>query len=155
MENQEFKIRIDASPERVWGILWNDATYREWSSVFSEGSWVDTDWQKGSKVLFLDDNDCGMVATIAENIPYEFMSFKHLGTVNDGAEDTESEQVKEWSGALENHTLRIIDGKTELTINIDVTEEFKDYFLTVWPKALEKVKELAEVQENSEELPVL
>lgn len=144
MENQEFKIRIDATREKVWSILWDDVTYRQWSSVFSEGSWAATDWQKGSKVLFLDDNYCGMVATIAEIIPNEFMSFKHLGTVDDGEEDTESEHVKEWAGALENHTLETVDGKTELTINIDVTEEFKDYFLNVWPEAMKKIKELAE-----------
>lgn len=144
MENQEFKIRIDATREKVWSILWDDVTYRQWSSVFSEGSWAETDWQKGSKVLFLDDNHCGMVATIAEIIPYEFMSFKHLGTVDDGEEDTESEHVQEWSGALENHTLETVDGKTELTINIDVTEELKDYFLKLWPEALKKIKELAE-----------
>jgi hypothetical protein len=29
-------------------------------------------------------------------------------------------------------------------VDVDITEQFKDYFLNTFPKALEKVKELAE-----------
>ena len=52
MEKQRFKIAISAKPEKVWDVLWNDQTYREWTSVFSDGSHAETDWKKGSKVLF-------------------------------------------------------------------------------------------------------
>lgn len=144
MEKQEFKVLINAPKEKVWNLLWDDSSYRAWTSVFSEGSRAETDWKKGSKVLFHDGNNQGMVATIAENIPNEYMSIKHLGVFKDGIEDTESEAVKGWAGALENYTLKQVDGQTELKIDMDVTEEYKDYFMNTWPKALEKVKELAE-----------
>lgn len=144
MEKQQFKIFIDAPREKVWDILWNDTSYREWTSVFSEGSRAETDWKKGSKVLFLGSSDEGMVSTIVENIPNEFMSIKHLGIVKNGVEDLNSEKAKEWAGSLENYTLKTVNGKTELTVDMDITNEYKDYFQTTWPKALEKVKELAE-----------
>lgn len=144
MEKQQFKITIDAPREKVWDVLWNDSSYPEWTSVFSEGSRAETDWKKGSKVLFLSGTGEGMVSRIEENIPNEFMSFKHLGTVKDGVEDIDSEKAKEWSGSLENYTLKTVNGKTELTVDMDITDEYKDYFLTTLPKALEKVKELAE-----------
>ena len=145
METQKFKITIDAPPEKVWEILWNDASYRAWTSVFSEGSRAETDWKKGSKVLFLDGKNDGMVSVIAENIPNEFMSFIHLGSVKNGVEDLNSEKVSEWSGAKENYTLININGKTELTLEMDAPpDEFKDFFMTTFPKALDKVKELAE-----------
>jgi hypothetical protein len=144
MEKQQFKISIDAPREKVWNILWNDASYREWTSVFSEGSRAETDWKKGSKVLFLNATGEGMVSRIAENKPNEFMSIAHLGVVKDGVEDLESEKVKEWAGAMENYTLRDLNGKTELIVDMDVTDEYKDYFQTTWPKALDRVKELAE-----------
>lgn len=144
MEKKQFKITINAPREKVWNILWSDSTYRSWTSVFSEGSRAETDWKKGSKVLFLDGKNEGMVSTIAENIPNELMSFKHLGTVKGGVEDLDSEQTREWAGASENYTLKSVNGKTELTVDMDITKEFLDYFLKTFPKALGKVKELAE-----------
>ena len=142
MEKIEFKTSIDASPEKVWKVLWNDSDYRKWTSFFAEGSRAETDWKKGSKVLFLDGKNEGMVSMIADNIANEFMSFKHLGIVKGGVEDLDS--AEGWSGALENYTLKNVDGKTELTVQMDMVDEFKDMFSKMWPKALEKVKELAE-----------
>ena len=144
MEKIHFETSINAPREKVWKILWDDATYRAWTSVFAEGSWADTDWKKGSKVLFLDGKGSGMVSTIAENIPNEFMSFEHLGEVTDGKEDTVSEKVKQWAGAHENYTLKTVDGGTELVVDMDVAEEFEEMFSEVFPKALNKLKTMAE-----------
>jgi len=144
MEKQEFKIAIDAPREKVWNVLWTDDTYREWTSPFSAGSHAETDWKKGSKVLFLDGKGMGMVSTIAENIPNEYMSFEHRGVVKDGVEDTESEEVKKWAGAHENYTLKNVSGKTELVVDMDINDEYKDMFTEIFPKALQKVKELSE-----------
>jgi hypothetical protein len=33
--------------------MWDDSTYRQWTSAFSEGSHAVSDWKEGSKVLFL------------------------------------------------------------------------------------------------------
>lgn len=139
MENQEFRIEINASREKVWNSLWDDDTYREWTSVFSEGSRAETDWKKGSKVLFLDGSNTGLVSEIAENIPGEFMSIKHLGVIENGVEKT-----SEWAGAMENYTLHSVNGKTEVIVTIDITDEYKEYFLKTWPIALQKLKEIAE-----------
>jgi len=144
MEKQEFKITINTPRENVWKVLWDDATYRQWTAVFHEGSYVETDWKEGSKALFLSPEGEGMVSTIAANKPNEFMSIKHLGTVKNGVEDLDSEETRKWSGAMENYTLKTVDGNTELTVETDITEEYKDYFQQTWPKALEKVKALAE-----------
>ncbi|MEX2335837.1 MAG: SRPBCC domain-containing protein [Fulvivirga sp.] len=146
MEQQQFKTIINASREIVWDVLWDDASYPLWTSIFSAGSVAKTDWKQGSKVLFLSGEGEGMVSIIAEKKPNEFMSFKHLGTVKDGVEDLDSEETQAWSGSLENYTLKAIDGKTELTVDMDITEEYMDYFREIWPKALEKVKELAEAR---------
>lgn len=146
MQKQEFKILINASPKKVWNVLWGNESYQQWTSVFSETSTVETDWKEGSKILFLDGKGQGMVSIIAEKRPEQFMSFKHIGVVNNGVEDFDSPQTKEWAGALENYTLRQENDKTELIIDIDITEEYKDYFIKTWPKALEKVKEMAEAK---------
>ena len=144
MEKQHFKVSIDAPREKVWEVLWGKSSYPAWTAAFAEGSKVETDWKEGSKALFLDAKNEGMVSTIAKNKPNEFMSIKHLGLIKDGVEDTESDKIKEWHGAMENYTLKTVNGKTELTVDMDMTDEWKDYLSKSWPVALEKVKELAE-----------
>ncbi|WP_205510037.1 SRPBCC family protein [Longitalea arenae] len=144
MEKQEFKITIDAPREKVWKVLWTDDSYRAWTAPFSEGSHAVSDWKKGSKVLFLDGNGMGMVSKIDDAVPNEYMSFLHLGIVKDGVEDTESEEIKGWAGAHENYILKDVQGKTELQVELDIDEQHKEMFSDTFPKALQKVKELAE-----------
>lgn len=144
MEKVHFSTTINAPKEKVWRVLWDDNTYRKWTKVFSEGSHAVTDWKEGSKVLFLDGQGSGMVSRIETNKPNEFMSFKHLGIVKEGKEDTESEDVKGWAGAFENYTLNEVGGKTELLVELDMSEEHKEMFTVIFPKALEQVKILSE-----------
>ncbi len=144
MQRKQFTITVNAPADRVWEILWNTSTYNEWTAVFAEGSRVETNWQKGSKVVFGDGKGNGMIATIAETIPPRFMSFKHLGALKDGVEDFDSEATKQWAGAMENYTLEEVDKQTRLTVDIDITEEYLDYFDKTWPRAMDKIKEIAE-----------
>jgi hypothetical protein len=145
MQKIHVSTSINAPKEKVWKVLWDDSSYRKWTSAFMEGSYAETDnWKEGSKVLFLDGKGSGMVSRVAANRPNEFMSFEHLGMMNDGKEDVSSEKVKEWAGALENYTLKETNGKTELSVDMDVSDEYKDYFIETMPKALEQVKSLSE-----------
>jgi uncharacterized protein YndB with AHSA1/START domain len=145
MQRINFSISINTPKEKVWQVLWDDSSYRQWTSAFCEGSYAVTDnWKEGTKVLFLSPGGSGMVSTVAVNRANEYMSFKHMGEVKDGVEDTTSERVKVWAGSLENYTLAETGGVTELGIEIDITEEFKDMFMDMWPKALKLVKDLSE-----------
>lgn len=142
----EFKIEINAPREKVWDVLLGEKTYPLWTAVFAPGSSVKTDWKKGSKALFLDGNDRGMVSRVAENVPNEFLSLEHLGYYEKGVEDLEKAKAEGWAGAKENYTLNDLGGKTELVIHMEMGGDPKmiEYFEKTWPKALEKVKELAE-----------
>ena len=144
MEKLQFTKTIDAPKEKVWSTLWDDETYRKWTSAFSPTSYAESDWKEGSKILFLDGQGSGMVSKIETLRPNEFMSFKHLGEVKNGVEDTESDAVKQWTGGMENYTLREVDGKTELVVDMDMHEDFKEMFMGMFPKALDQVKALAE-----------
>lgn len=139
MEKIEFKTEINASAEKVWDVLFGKDTYPKWTVAFAENSSVETDWQKGSKAIFGDGTGNGMLAVIEDNIPNKFMSIKHLGEVKDG-----KEELKDWGEPLENYSLSEKDGKTELKIDMGITDEWKGYFEETWPKALQKVKDLAE-----------
>lgn len=145
MKTHQFKVSINASKEKVWEVLWNKQSYEKWTSAFAEGSTVETDgWKKGTKVLFLDGKGSGMVSEVADNIANEFMSFRHLGMVNDGVEDTTSEKVKDWAGALENYRLTQNGENTNLLVELDINDEWLAYFEKTWPKALENIKTMAE-----------
>ncbi len=144
MQKINFSTSINASKEKVWKTLWDDSSYRKWTSVFSESSHAVTDWKEGSKVLFLDGKGSGMVSKIEINRPNEHMSFKHMGEVKNGVEDTESDKVKGWAGAMEKYTLKEMDGITELLVELDANDDFKAYFMETFPKALEQVKLLSE-----------
>jgi hypothetical protein len=145
MDKIKFDINIKAPKEEVWNALWDNKHYAEWTSVFCEGSHVESDWAEGSKVIFLNGEGSGMVAIVETNDPHEFMSFKHIGMYANGVEDTESAEVQQWAGAHENYTLTTIsDGLTKLSIDVDTDEKYVTFFSDVWPKALAKVKEIAE-----------
>lgn len=141
MTRLQFSIDIHAPRDRVWKVLWDDATFRDWTSVFAEGSYALTDWNEGSTIRFLDPNSGGgMSSIIAQKRPYEFMSFKHVAEIKDGQEQPPAE----WSGALENYTLREINGATTLVVDLDAAEEYREMFEERFPKALQRVKALAE-----------
>lgn len=149
MNNLHFSITIHAPKEKVWNTMLADKTYRVWTEPFAPGSHYVGDWNKGSKIHFLapDENGktSGMVSRIKENRLHEFISIEHLGMVHDGKEDTTSEAVKAWAGALENYTLKSINGATEVVVEMtNIIDEYKDMFEGMWPKALQKLKELAE-----------
>lgn len=148
MEKINFSIEINAPLKKVWDTMLNDVTYRGWTEEFSQGSHYVGDWNKGSKILFLAPDDAGvmsgMVSRIKENKPYEYISIEHLGIVHNGEEDTTSEAVEGWAGLFENYTFEDHNGKTKLLVDMDSNDEYKDMFNEIWPKALKKLKELAE-----------
>ncbi len=146
MNMQTYQIDINAPREKVWETLWGEETYPQWTRPFSEGSRAVTDWRKGSRVLFLDAKGEGMVSRIEENIPNEFMSIEHLGTIMGGVEDTTSPEVQQWNGAHENYRLEEIDGGTRVRIEMEIDDksEYAEMFAGMWPKALEALKGIAE-----------
>ncbi len=150
MQKIHFSIQINAQREKVWDIMLQDTTYREWTEAFHKGSYYKGDWGEGSKILFLGPAETGkkeggMVSRIKENRKYEFISIEHLGIVVDGVEDTTSENAMEWNSALENYTFTEKGGGTEVAVDIEVAnDQYKEIFEGMWPKALLKLKEITE-----------
>jgi hypothetical protein len=149
MKKLTLDVLILASPEQVWDAVVNDGKYRKWTSVFQEGSCFEGGWNKGDAIRFIafdkEGVKQGMVSEIAESIYPRYISIKHLGYTANGIDDTTSEAVKKWAPSFENYTLTKVDGnKTRFQLEMDVTEEYYDMFLKLWPPALLKLKEVAE-----------
>ena len=140
MKKLQFTIEINASKEKVWDALWNDQNYRNWTSVFHEGSHYKSDLHEGSEIFFLGPEKRGMYAKIEKLIPNEKMYFLHLGEYKDG----EKQEGTFGEDAIEQYDLVEKDGKTELTVTMNVPEDYIPYFAETFPKALGKVKEMVE-----------
>ncbi|MBL8030255.1 MAG: SRPBCC domain-containing protein [Candidatus Doudnabacteria bacterium] len=150
MQKLHFIVEINASKEKVWDTMLADQTYREWTLVFNpSGSYFKGDWSQGSKMLFVGTDpktgkEGGMVSRVAENKPYEFLSIEHVGIMNEGIEDTTSEEAKKWTPSFENYTFSEKDGVTTVTVDMDSAEVMAEEFSKMWPQGLQKLKELAE-----------
>ena len=145
METLEFKIRIKAPAEKVWSVLWDEETYKKWTSVFCEGSHTISDWNEGDKIHFMSPNGEGMYSIIETKTPNEYMAFKHIGEIKVFKEQPLNEETKKWSGAMETYRLIRDDEFTDLIAQVDSGEKFVDYFKEVFPKGLEVVKEISEM----------
>ena len=148
MQKRQYTITINADIKTVWHTMLDDQTYREWTVIFNPGSYYEGSWEKGSRMLFLGPEDGGgnggMLSYIEENKQYEFISIKHVGMIRNGVEDTTSEEVKKWTPAFENYTFKSTEDGTEVIVDIDINDEYLDMFNDLWPKALQKLKEIAE-----------
>jgi hypothetical protein len=140
----EFKIEIEAPKEKVWHVLWNDKTYRQWTSAFCEGTYAISDWNEGSKIHFLSPNGEGMNSVIESKIDYEYMGFKHLSELKDFIELPIDAATQEWTGAMETYRLTSSDSVTILNVTMDCLPQYVDYFKNTFPNGLAVVKQLSE-----------
>lgn len=136
-----YAIDIDASRDKVWRVLWDDASFRDWSSVFAEGSYAVSDWKEGSTVQFIDPGSNGGMQGVIETLrPSEFISFRHEAEIKDG----KVQPPAAWSGAHENYTLTSSNGRTTLKVDLDAADEHREMFEDKFPKALQRIKTLSE-----------
>lgn len=151
MHKLQYTIEINASAHNVYVTMLglNDkATYENWTAVFNPTSTFEGTWEKGSKMLFVgtDENGKkgGMVSEIVENNPATFVSIRHYGFLDGETEITTGEQVEKWAGGLENYYFEEKNGITTITVEVDVIDEYKEYFNSTYQKALVKLKEISE-----------
>lgn len=151
MQKLQFKKEIKATAIQVYNAmlgLTQKSTYQYWTAAFNPTSTYEGSWEKGKKILFVgtDQNGKkgGMVSEIEENIPAKFVSIRHYGFLDGDTEITSGEKVEQWAGGHENYSYEENNGGCTVTVDIDVVEEYLDFFNTLYPQALEKLKEIAE-----------
>lgn len=144
MEILKYEILIAATPQKVWQVLWNPETYMQWTQYFSLGSTMHSDWTVHGKTVFLDASGAGMVSTMSQLEEFKLVVFKHLGLVQGGIEDLDSDEVNKWRGALEKYWLEDLNGTTKLKVELETAQEYLEMMGAAFKKGFEQVKQLAE-----------
>lgn len=139
------EIVIDAPVEKVWELLWDDKSYREWTKYFSPGSNYKSDWQVGGKTFFLDESqENGMVSTIEELEEPVRVIFKHLGMLENGKEIMFSKELSVWTGSLEKYFLEPLGDKTKLSCDVQTSNEYEKEHQEGFEKGFNWIKQAAE-----------
>jgi uncharacterized protein YndB with AHSA1/START domain len=137
-----YSTTINRPAAVVWQTLWNDATYRKWTTAFMEGSYAESTWEEGAKIVFLTPDKNGMYGIITRKVENKEMSFRHLGEIKNGMEEP-----KDWKDATECYFLAETEEVTlvEVVLTMDeANKEYAGYFDEAFPKALSMLKQLCE-----------
>lgn len=151
MKKLQFKKEIKASAQKVYETmlgLKTKSTYEYWTAAFNPTSTYEGNWEKGSKILFVGEDENGkkggMVSEIIEHNPGSFVSIRHYGFLDGDTEITTGEQVEQWAGGHENYNFQEKNGITTVIVDMDSIDDYLDYFNNTYPKALDKLKEISE-----------
>ena len=98
--------------------------------------------EEGEKVQFISSvSGYGVTSLVVKLTPNEFVLFKHQ---SDTQQSGREERDDEWTGGSESYTLEQEGEVTTLTVNSEVPENQEETFLERIPKAIDRVRELAE-----------
>lgn len=149
MKKYSKSIEIAADQRTVWETVVDPLKYEAWAGNFGKGSYFEGGWNIGDAIRFLACDDegrlGGVVSRIAESRYPEFISIQHMGIINNGVEDVNSEMAREWSNFFENyHIDSVEEGRTRFTVDMDIGEAYMDTFEDMWPRALDSIKNISE-----------
>ncbi len=147
MKEMECSIKINVTKENVWDTLWQDKTFQQWASIIDSGTYIVRDLKEGNEIQFISSSSgYGVTSLVERLIEGEFLLLRHSA---DTQEDGKRECEKEWTGGEESYSLKEKDGATTLTVAFDVPSELEEEFTVKYPKALERIKVLAERNDAS------
>jgi len=142
MKEVQFTIEINAAKDRVWATLWEDSTFRDWANIIDEGTYMKGVMKEGNEIQFISSvNGYGVTSRIEKLNLNEFVMIRHSA---DTKESGQLEREKEWTGGTESYTLTEEKGVTTLIVKFDVPLEQEETFNIRFPRALERIKILAE-----------
>ena len=96
---------------------------------------------EGNEVQFISSEGLGVTSFVEKLIPHEYIAFRQVADTMDSGKQ---EREKEWTGGKESFELSEKNNSTNVTVTIDVPPGLEEIFKVRFPKALARVKILAE-----------
>ena len=144
MKELQFSAQINAPKENVWATLWEDATFRDWASIIDEGTYLQGEMKVGNEIQFISSvNGYGVTSLIEKLVQNEYVLIKHSADTQDSGMQ---EREREWTGGTESYLLTEKNGVTTLLVSTDVPDELEEMFNIRLPRALDRIKILAETR---------
>jgi len=144
MKNLRFSVDIDAPVDRVWRVMLDLETYRQWSGAFNPGSTYEGGWGKGDEIRFLGPNDdgtsSGLFGVIEENRPHEVVRIRYLGDIESDVENQSGPAV----GLHETYSFSETGGVTTVVVDLEVPDDWAEMMGGMWSEAVLEIKRLAE-----------
>lgn len=138
-------IHIHATPEKIWKILWDDATYHIWVAPFCEGSYYKVArFEEGATIHFLIPTGEGMFSLIDKMIPNRYMAFRYQGSIINYKEQHFTPETEAWNNVLEAYELTSVNNGTTLKVEVFTTDQYKGFMTNAFEEALKKIKHLVE-----------
>jgi hypothetical protein len=100
--------------------------------------------KQGGRIHFLTPAGSGMYSNVIFYMPNKSVLFQHIGEIKNFEEQPVDEETEKWSGSFEQYTLTENKNKIILEAKVDLSPEHFGYFDQAFPKALLKLKEIAE-----------
>lgn len=139
MKLLHFKIQINAPAEKIWNVLFTQDSQQIWASALNEGTYFEGNWEEGSMMRFLDQDNNGMYNLVIRNNPGKELGMKHLGWILEG-----KLSPQDWGDSTITYLLEASENGTILHAKVNSLDEFVDFFNSKYPQNFEKVKEISE-----------
>jgi uncharacterized protein YndB with AHSA1/START domain len=127
---------INAPSSTVWKILLDT---KQWANAFSEGAYVETDWKKGSKVVWKDkDGNAGATGEVVANEPNRMLKVSFYDDVT---------MVPPLQSEAYSETYTLAENKNKILLSIEagpLAVLHANVHSPLWDKAVAMIKELAE-----------
>ncbi len=143
-------IEINASKEKVWKVLWDDQTLRDWAGIIDEGTYMTGNLQEGNEVNFIGNSEggvsYGVTSRVEKLIPNKYILLTRIADIKIDKDGKIEKRDKQWAGGTESYELEESNDKVTLSVTQDVPAELVEYFETKYPQVLQRVKVLAETK---------
>ncbi|MBA3758199.1 hypothetical protein H0X10_01025 [Candidatus Saccharibacteria bacterium] len=142
MKELRFSVEINALKGRVWDTLWKDETFREWAGIIDPGTYMVGELKAGNEIQYISsENGYGVTSFVEKIIEGEFLLLRHSADTQGSGKQ---ERAQEWTGGEESYSLSEKNDTTTLTVAFDVPPKLEEYFKAHYPKALQRIKIMAE-----------
>ena len=131
-------VVISASAENIWDVLLNPEG--QWGKAFGGGASVETDWEPGSEVRWLDlEGNIGSIGKVKEHRKMEYLEV-------DMFDDIEPKQGSETGEYSEKYSLsKNQDGIYTLSIESGpLAKKYIEGHTAMWDEAIKLIKEISE-----------
>lgn len=141
-----YSIHIPAPRNEVFQTVIGKETYPQWTEEFGPGSDVQGEWKQGETLRFTAPNANGsfdgMLSEVAQMRENEYIALHHMGMLRDGKEVTVGEESMLWKDAHEIYTFTESDHGTLFEVEVDIEEQWEDFFNDAWARALKRLQEV-------------